>query len=316
MAVACSLVISIFITSKDFGIFYSATSADWSQMYTPAMRNWYYAPWAAVLLWPLGLLPYRIAEFLFRAFAVFVWLEVVNEYYAGAKATAAIFLSPFVLNGIIAAQWEAVLVAGMLLAIRREHCRWSALVAVLLLLTKPAHSLLLVAALLPRLRWRQIATLVAIGLACCLFAGLDWPVRWAQHLMVYKPGLGFPLPLVARALVVAALSTQFLAGDIRTRYAAMLGAGVMVPSVMGLHHMALVAPLGAGIGWPVLVVNAVMMALFSTGRLDVFMWLAAAYMPLCATFISVGMLARNNFTTIIKYSVLASSTLFWRDSNV
>ena len=146
----------------------------------PSIDLYYYPPWMAAILAPIGLLPLKWSYALLLAASLIAAVFLVRRYAAGRMKLVLFVLSPAMFYTLIHGQIDVLILAGVLLP-----AQWWPLLGV----TKPQVALGLLFGV-PRPKWRQAAVIALGALAVSLLLFPDWPLvifrdpppfRWHTH---------------------------------------------------------------------------------------------------------------------------------------
>lgn len=193
-----------------------------SNLYDSQSPYFYNAPWTLALWIPFVGFPYTIGQMaheLLYILCVLVSIALVRKNVPKAGILFVIFNIPcFIL--IVAAGTDALLLLGVVLGYVALSRKNSGLLAVsfFVMATKPQNVVLVVLLLLYASHdWK--ATLLPIGAAVVsgLFIGLDWPLRYVDHLQI-QPPLADPRIELWQALPPVPLATLALLAILALAY--------------------------------------------------------------------------------------------------
>jgi hypothetical protein len=176
-----------------------------SQLYDAGASQFFYAPWALVLLVPLSYLPDRLGQALFNLISLISlgWGVWILAQPRSLSALVLALATPFTAAILVLGQWDALIVGSVALAWYAigRYQPWLLGMALVVITTKPTNALLVIVVLLYAIRgWpvRDLARALALpalvlagsGLAC----GWDWPIRYLDYLRATPP-LGYDVSL-------------------------------------------------------------------------------------------------------------------------
>lgn len=199
-------------------------------LYTPEVRQFFYAPWALLITVPLSYLPDPLGRALLTlgSFGGLCWgVTTLSEPRDIRSILLACTALP-ALAIIWLAQWDGIVLAGVGLCwlgyARRRP--WLLGLGLAIVATKPNNVILLGIMLLTAVwRWppRDLARVAAAPLAALLlsllFGGPDWPLRYLEYLRDQPPA-GFNISLwqaPGAAAAAAAVGALAVAGLIWAR---------------------------------------------------------------------------------------------------
>ncbi|GAB4210652.1 MAG: hypothetical protein OHK0022_44110 [Roseiflexaceae bacterium] len=226
-ALALVLLLAL-LPPLDYRYFADAARAwrqDPASLYTPAVNQFFYAPWSLLLLVPLSLLPDRLGQALLNLLSLAGLLWGVRALVQPLSRTALVLAlaTPFTASIVLLGQWDALVLGGVGLGLYGLERRrpWLVGLALVLIGTKPTNALFVGLALLYAMRaWspRDLAKAVALPLAALLgsfaLCGLDWPQRYILYLRESPPAgynialwllPGAPFWLAALGLILIAV---------------------------------------------------------------------------------------------------------------
>jgi alpha-1,2-mannosyltransferase len=238
-----------------------AWGAGASQLYDPAAPQFFYLPWAMLLIGPLSLLPDAPGLALFNGLSV-VGVVAAVAVLGGERRRLPVVLSVSaapVMTLLLLGQWDGIILGGVALgwwAVERRR-PWLLGLALVIMSTKATNiGLALLVVLWPLRSWSLRALLrvavlpVVAGLASVLMLGW-WPVRYLAFLHATPPGgyntaiLALPIGLLGRVLLVL-LVLGLLGRELwrhgataRTLTTALLASLLLSPYVVFYHAVTL-----------------------------------------------------------------------------
>ncbi len=161
---------------------------------------WSYPPHFLLLIWPLGLLPYSVSMIVFLLVTMLIYLHAVSLVARQNPEFPALFLLPFILCNVLAAQ-NGFMTAAMLLygLVLRDSRPLLAGIAIGLLTVKPQIGILLPLLLLFERRWivilmAGVTTVAAVLLSVWIFGFETWTgyvqQTWPYQTRVMNEGEG------------------------------------------------------------------------------------------------------------------------------
>jgi arabinofuranan 3-O-arabinosyltransferase len=161
---------------------------------------WSYPPHFLLLIWPLGLLPYSISIVVFLLVTLLIYLHAASLVARQSSDFPALFLLPFILCNVLAAQ-NGFMTAAMLLyglALRGSRPLLAG-IAIGLLTVKPQLGILLPLLLLFEQRWlvfvsASVTTVATVLLSIWIFGFESWTgyvqQTWPYQTRVMNEGEG------------------------------------------------------------------------------------------------------------------------------
>lgn len=207
-AALLALTIGIVLLPLRDYVFYVESARLWRRgtaLYTPEVRQFFYAPWSLLITVPLSYLPDELGRVLLTlgSFGGLCWgVTALSEPRDIRSILLACTALP-ALAIIWLAQWDGIVLAGVGLCwvgyARRRP--WLLGLGLAIVATKPNNVILLGLVLLTGVwRWppRDLARVAAGPLAALLlsllFGGVEWPLRYIEYLR-FQPPAGFNISL-------------------------------------------------------------------------------------------------------------------------
>ncbi|HEU4321515.1 MAG TPA: glycosyltransferase 87 family protein [Roseiflexaceae bacterium] len=288
-----------------------------TSLYTPAVEQFFYAPWSMLLLGPLSLLPDQLGQALLNLLSLAGLLGGVRALVRplGRAALVLALATPFAASIVLLGQWDALVLGGVGLGFYGLERRrpWLVGLALVLIGTKPTNALFVGPALLYALRaWppRDLARVAVLPLAALLgsfaLCGLDWPQRYILYLrdsppagyniaLWLLPGAPFWLTVLGLGLATALALRIHRHGLDGPALALTLALSQLLSPFLTPYHLVLLAPA---------------LAVIAQGSLRAGLWLwAAGLVAFVTTLFGRVPLALDAFLLLVCVLMLVPASL-------
>ena len=167
--------------TSDWEVFFRPTTQGWLEGSLILYRDtrWFWnPPWLLWLLAPLAYWPVWLGWGILMVVTMFTIVRLTRKY----RAWWLVFVSPLIVDPILAGQIDVVAMLGVALGWAAEDRPWLMGIALTLMATKPQVCFLVALWLWLHHRQRMQALKIPalVFLASLVIHGWDWPLRWAN----------------------------------------------------------------------------------------------------------------------------------------
>jgi len=258
--------------------FYGPVGSDWfwtfdpvadrliaghTSLYDAQGGEFYNAPWAMLIIAPLAQLPIRAGQAGLTVLTLIALMTVARQYTNNPLLLALSLTSAYVVDHVLRGQVDAFALAGAVLGVWAVQNKRPLVLSLAfwLMLIKPINISLAIALLtvytLRHWAWRDWMVVGSIPVLSVplsgLFIGLDWPLRYFNHLQTTPPWPGFAITslwdilgvwavIPALALLIIFLRSALQSGPSYGILALALSINLLIANYANDNHYVLLIP--------------------------------------------------------------------------